>query len=176
MSPPVVDRRLADACQSSVHVLTPQMHIPISNETPSANALQRVDTCCCNQTHEVKVLVAVSPSTEDPSFSSPRLAVCHLQEGTCVARRMTDVSIQPITDSLSSRPNTLRRMSPEAAVTTNVPHTTWEPTIYFQFQRSRASCPAGCHRYPPAMPSRKKPFDSAWPWNTSVNTSQSTPL
>ena len=40
--------------------------------------------------------MAVSPSTEDPSAGSHRLAVCHLQEGTCVARRVTDVSIQLI--------------------------------------------------------------------------------
>ena len=34
--------------------------------------------------------------------------------GACVARRVTGVSIQLITDSLLSRPNTLRRMSLEA--------------------------------------------------------------
>ena len=114
MSPPAVARRLADACRSSVHVYTSQVHIPFdNNETPSANALQRVKTCCSCQPHEVKVLVDVSPSTEDPPAGSPRLAVCHLL-GTCVARRVTDVSIQFITDSLVSRPNTLRPMSPEA--------------------------------------------------------------
>ena len=79
MSPPPVARSLADACWSSVHVYTSQMHFPFSNnETPSVNALQRVETCCCCQAHEITVLVAAPPSTEDPPAGSPRLAVCHL--------------------------------------------------------------------------------------------------
>ena len=84
MYPPAVARRLADACQSSVHVYTLQVHNSFSdNETPSANALQRVERCCCCQAHADKVLVAV-PFHHRPQIHQPVRP--HLWDGTCVAK------------------------------------------------------------------------------------------
>ena len=78
------------------------------------------------------------PFHHRPKIHSPDnadLPVCHLEESTCVARRVTDVSIQLATSSLVSRPNTLRRMSPEA-VTPPRFHTQLEgQPSKFQFQR-----------------------------------------
>ena len=66
--------------------------------------------------------------------------------------------MQLITDSLVSRPNTLRRMSLEAVHSNaiKVPYTTWRSTIHSQSQRSRASCPAITPKHRRTHPPKSK--------------------
>ena len=79
---------LADACRSSAHVYTSQMHISVSNNgTLSANASPRVETCCCHQLTRSKYSW---PFHNRPKIHRPAhfgLAVLHLQEDTSVAHR-----------------------------------------------------------------------------------------